>query len=99
LTNKASSIIVHGFEKVSQDNIKLRVCIGILATPNVVEGSHSRELHRTIRLCVCRWTERVAVYKQLRGGIEFVSTLPRTISGKILRRNLSATFQKSDNAT
>lgn len=31
---------------------------------------------------------RVASYKQLRGGVEFVGVVPRSPSGKILRRKL-----------
>ncbi|KAF4453780.1 amp-binding enzyme [Fusarium austroafricanum] len=34
--------------------------------------------------------ERVAKYKRLRGGVVFVDSIPRTLSGKILRRNLRA---------
>merc|ERR1712150_15906 len=33
--------------------------------------------------------ERVADYKRLRGGVEFVSSIPKTPSGKILRRELN----------
>ncbi|KAI6197472.1 hypothetical protein M3Y94_01228300 [Aphelenchoides besseyi] len=32
--------------------------------------------------------DRVAMYKQLKGGIEFVTQIPKSISGKILRRQL-----------
>ena len=32
--------------------------------------------------------DRVAYYKQLKGGIEFVDVIPKTASGKILRRFL-----------
>lgn len=35
------------------------------------------------------WLEaRVASYKQLRGGIKFVEQIPKSASGKILRRVL-----------
>jgi len=37
---------------------------------------------------LCVRTERVAVFKHLRGGIEFVKELPRHASGKLLRRHL-----------
>lgn len=33
-------------------------------------------------------TARMAHHKQLKGGIEFVETLPKTVSGKILRKKL-----------
>ncbi|EDO41288.1 predicted protein, partial [Nematostella vectensis] len=32
--------------------------------------------------------ERVAPYKKLRGGVEFIDSMPRSVSGKILRREL-----------
>ena len=32
--------------------------------------------------------ERVAPYKNLRGGVEFIDKIPRSLSGKILRRAL-----------
>ena len=32
--------------------------------------------------------ERVAPYKNLRGGVEFIDKIPRSLSGKILRREL-----------
>ena len=32
--------------------------------------------------------ERVASYKTLRGGVEFVAHIPKTASGKILKREL-----------
>ena len=32
--------------------------------------------------------ERVAPYKKLRGGVEFVDKIPKSASGKILRRDL-----------
>lgn len=38
--------------------------------------------------------ERVATYKRLAGGIEFRSEIPKTPSGKILRRNLRAEAEK-----
>jgi len=40
---------------------------------------------RCMRVC----SERVAFFKQLRGGIEFVKELPRHPSGKLLRRKLT----------
>jgi len=32
--------------------------------------------------------EHVAPYKKLRGGVEFIDEIPKTASGKILRRML-----------
>jgi acyl-coenzyme A synthetase/AMP-(fatty) acid ligase len=34
--------------------------------------------------------EKVAPYKKLRGGVRFLSAIPKTPSGKILRRDLKA---------
>ncbi len=36
--------------------------------------------------------DKVAPYKQLKGGVEFVEILPRSPSGKILRRLLKEQF-------
>jgi len=39
---------------------------------------------------VCLWrAERVSPHKRLRGGIDIVDSIPRTPSGKIIRRLLS----------
>lgn len=37
--------------------------------------------------------ERVSSHKRLRGGIKFVESIPKTASGKILRRELRDAFQ------
>lgn len=38
--------------------------------------------------------ERLAKYKQLNGGIVFVQSLPKTASGKYLKRNLRDLYKK-----
>lgn len=38
--------------------------------------------------------ERLAKYKQLNGGIVFVQNLPKTASGKYLKRNLRDLYEK-----
>ena len=38
--------------------------------------------------------ERVVEYKRLAGGIRFVESIPKTASGKILRRNLRDEYTK-----
>jgi acyl-coenzyme A synthetase/AMP-(fatty) acid ligase len=52
--------------------------------PNVVK----------LRVCGCDVAdaERVAAYKRLRGGVFIVDHIPRTGSGKIIRRLLVAKF-------
>lgn len=37
---------------------------------------------------ICIFTENATSYKQLRGGVEFLPEIPKSPSGKILRRKL-----------
>jgi acyl-coenzyme A synthetase/AMP-(fatty) acid ligase len=39
--------------------------------------------------------ENVAPYKKLRGGVEFIDEIPRSLSGKILRRELKQKFTRT----
>ena len=39
--------------------------------------------------------ERVVEYKRISGGIRFVESIPKTASGKILRRNLRDEYSKN----
>jgi len=39
--------------------------------------------------------DKVAPFKKLRGGVVFVSSIPKTASGKILRRDIKATLMKT----
>ena len=39
--------------------------------------------------------ERVVEYKRLSGGIRFVESIPKTASGKILRRNLREEYSNT----
>jgi acyl-coenzyme A synthetase/AMP-(fatty) acid ligase len=39
--------------------------------------------------------KNAAPYKQLVGGIEFMELIPKTASGKILRKDLVAAFKES----
>lgn len=41
-----------------------------------------------IHLCISFFSERVSNPKRLRGGVKFVDSIPKTPSGKILRRVL-----------
>ncbi|KAK7216974.1 hypothetical protein V2G26_004977 [Clonostachys chloroleuca] len=46
---------------------------------------------------IMKWLEgRVAKYKWLRGGVIFVDSIPKTLSGKILRRSLREMAKASD---
>ena len=40
--------------------------------------------------------EHVSVYKKLCGGIQIVESIPRSVSGKILRKDLKALFTKTN---
>lgn len=47
---------------------------------------------------IVQWlAERVAPYKKLRGGVRFVDSIPKTASGKILRRQLKELAQREEN--
>ena len=39
-----------------------------------------------------RVAEQLARHKQLAGGVEFVSTIPKSAAGKILRKDLKAAY-------
>lgn len=57
---------------------------------NFVAGGQRR--HPSINVL---FSEKVAPYKQLKGGVRFISTIPRSPAGKILRRELRDSFVKS----
>jgi acyl-coenzyme A synthetase/AMP-(fatty) acid ligase len=38
--------------------------------------------------------EKLSEHKHLTGGVQFVTTIPKTLSGKILRRNLKEMYSK-----
>ena len=50
------------------------------------EGVTEAELHEFLNA-------EVAEFKQLRGGLEFIKQIPKSPSGKILRRELKAAFE------
>ena len=43
----------------------------------------------------CYVAERVAQHKKLRGGVQFVESIPKTASGKILRRVLKGMVESA----
>ena len=42
------------------------------------------------------FSDKIAPYKRLRGGIEFVTSVPKSASGKILRRILKDEYKKKN---
>lgn len=61
----------------------------------VLQGgiSPSKELATTIEKYIA---DNVAPHKRLRGGIRFVTSIPKSPSGKILRRVIKATWIKEE---
>ncbi|EEP82863.1 conserved hypothetical protein [Uncinocarpus reesii 1704] len=46
---------------------------------------------------ICQWLQaKVAPYKRLRGGVRFVDEIPKSVSGKILRRLLKEQAKKEE---
>lgn len=61
-----------------------------------INGNESTELTSMLQKEIYDWVkERVAPYKRLKGGIIFTSAVPKTPSGKILRRILKDEYQAS----
>ncbi|OMJ09701.1 4-coumarate-CoA ligase-like 7 [Smittium culicis] len=55
----------------------------------VLKKSASHSPNQYLENQIVNWVKsRVANHKQLRGGVEFISSIPKTLSGKILRRTL-----------
>lgn len=46
----------------------------------------SSEIHKFVN-------EKVSAYKRLRGGIEFIEAVPKSVSGKILRKDLRELYK------
>lgn len=58
----------------------------IVAKPGIVTDAESKEaLERDIAAWV---SERVAPHKKLRGGVAIIEAIPKSPSGKILRKDL-----------
>ena len=51
----------------------------------VVRKANSTLTERDVEIFV---DENVAAYKKLRGGVQFIDVIPKSLSGKILRREL-----------
>lgn len=59
----------------------------------VLAGSHDD--HAAMEREIIAWlTARVARHKRLGGGVRFLEAIPKTASGKILRRNIRDAAQK-----
>ena len=70
---------------------------GVIGVPALVEGDgeipkafvvQKPGSEITVENIVNGVGEKVAKYKQLRGGVVFVETLPRSLAGKLLRKEL-----------
>ncbi len=60
------------------------------------EGSSKRD-PAAVTTAIHSWLNpRVANHKRLRGGIRFVDAIPKSASGKILRRELRVMLQNSE---
>ena len=55
------------------------------------------DLTRCYTVCLIKnhKTERVAPHKHLRGGVKFIDSIPKTQSGKIMRKFLKESIEKS----
>ena len=73
---------------------------GELPMAFVVRKAYAMLTERDVEIFV---DENVAAYKKLRGGVQFIDEIPKSLSGKILRRELKdkvralPTVQKSAN--
>jgi acyl-coenzyme A synthetase/AMP-(fatty) acid ligase len=64
----------------------------------VLAGDHTHD-HDTMERDIIAWlTARVARHKRLGGGVRFLEAIPKTPSGKILRRNIRDAAQKEQDA-
>ena len=52
------------------------------------DGLREEEVHEYMK-------EQVASHKQLKGGIQFVEKIPKSTTGKILRKDLKALFREA----
>lgn len=59
--------------------------VGELPMAFVVRKANATLTEKDVEIFV---DENVAPYKKLRGGVEFIDEIPRSLSGKILRREL-----------
>ena len=71
------------------DDIKGEVPLAFII---LKEGVANKNLKEDIHAFV---NKHVAAYKSLSGGIEFLDAIPKSASGKILRKDLKALFAKS----
>ena len=74
-----------------QDEIKGEVPVAFIVTTeeNVNKTIIKDRVHKFVN-------EHVAEYKQLAGGIRIVESIPKSASGKILRKDLRALFTKTN---
>jgi 4-coumarate--CoA ligase len=63
----------------------------IALSPNQVKMKSETDLIREIHNFI---NAKVVHYKQLRGGIEFIESVPKSVTGKILRNDLRELYKK-----
>jgi acyl-coenzyme A synthetase/AMP-(fatty) acid ligase len=69
----------------------------VVAKPNV--DISTPEAKQSFEKRVAEWVaERVAPHKKLRGGVEAIAAIPKSPSGKILRKDLRAKAQAERDA-
>ncbi|VUC25687.1 unnamed protein product [Clonostachys rosea] len=74
---------------LSRADIVDAAVVGILVNSEEVPRAYVVRNSSVTEQEIMEWMEsRVAKYKRLRGGVAFVHTIPRTQSGKIIRRHL-----------
>ena len=73
------------------DNVKGEVPLAFIVTTE--ENVNSETIKESVHKFV---NEHVAEYKQLVGGIRIVENIPKSASGKILRKDLKALFTKTN---
>ena len=57
----------------------------------VVKAKDTTLTEDDVKTLIC---QHCAPYKQLRGGVKFIESIPRSVSGKLLRKDLLASYLK-----
>ena len=73
--------------------LRLRLLLASFTISTKEENVNSESIKESVHKFV---NEHVAEYKQLVGGIRIVENIPKSASGKILRKDLKALFTKTN---